>query len=76
MSFNDGPGGKLLLSRVSGVLFNIFAKNEAINMNSVIYKLKKRGHTNRRGGSAAKKKYKNCNHNHVVLQRKIKVLSQ
>ena len=48
----------MLFSRLSNVLFNIFAKNEANNMNSATYKLKKRGHTNRRGGSAAKKNTK------------------
>ena len=64
MSFNDGHGGKLLLSRVSGVLFNIFAKNEAKNMKNAIYKMQKGGQINRRGGSEARK-YKNCSHNHV-----------
>ena len=37
-----------------------YLSNEANNMNSAIYKLKKRGHTNRRGGSAAKKNTKNA----------------
>ena len=55
MSCDDGHSGNMLLSQLSSVLFNIFAKNEANNMNSAIYKSKKRGHINKRRSSAAKK---------------------
>ena len=55
MSCDDGHPGNMLLGRLSGVLFNIFAKNEAKNMNSAIYELKKIGQINRKGGSEARK---------------------
>ena len=69
MSCDDGQPGNMLLDQLSGVLFNILAKNEAKNMNSANYKMKKRCRINRRGGSEARKiqktacrfkKYKLC----------------
>ena len=55
MSCDDGYSGNMLLSRLSEVLFKIFAKNEAHNKNNTVHKLKKRGHLNSRGGPEAKK---------------------
>ena len=64
MSCDDGQPGNMLLDQLSGVLFNILAKNEAKNMNSANYKMKKRCRINRRGGSEARKIQKL----HVVLK--------
>ena len=69
MSCDGGHPGNMLLGRLSGVLFNVFAKNEAKNMNSAIDKMKKRGQSNRRGGSEARKIQKL--HNYIVLVKTI-----